>query len=55
MTRPLITHSSRLITPDIQRFLLQALAWNIAFFGLLRLTWIEEHVVGAIVEFQTTR
>ena len=54
MTRPLITHSSRLITPDIQRFLLQALAWNIAFFGLLRLTWIEEHVVGAIVEFQTT-
>ena len=54
MTRPLVTNSSRLITPDIQRFLLQALAWNIAFFGLLRLTWIEEHVVGAIVEFQTT-
>ena len=34
------------------RFLLYALGWNIALFGLLRLGWIEEHLIDGLIAFQ---
>src|SRR4051812_4939370 len=40
-------------SPDAAgRFLVRALLWNVALFGLLRLGWIEAHVVPALIEFQ---
>ena len=34
------------------RFILYALGWNIALFGLLRLPWIEEHLIDGLIAFQ---
>ena len=34
-------------------FLVQATLWIVGLFGLLRLPWVEDHVVGALIAFQT--
>lgn len=51
-----MTHRAAVISgpapPDVRRFLIQVLVWNVGLFGLLRLPWIEQHAVGALIEFQ---
>lgn len=43
-----------ILTPPVGRFLMQAAVWNIALFGAIRLAWIDQHVIGRLVEFQKT-
>ena len=33
-------------------FLLQSALWSIALFGVIRLPWMDQHVIGALVAFQ---
>ena len=33
-------------------FLIQALFWNVVLFGLIRLSWMDRHFIGSLVEFQ---
>lgn len=35
------------------RFLVEATAWIVGLIGLIRLPWVAEHFVGALVSFQT--
>jgi len=39
---------------DSTRFLIQATLWIVGLFALLRLPWVTDHVVGALIAFQTT-
>jgi S-adenosylmethionine decarboxylase len=36
----------------VRAFLVQAVFWNLALFSFIRLAWIDQHLVGALVEFQ---
>lgn len=36
------------------RFLAEATAWIVGLVGLIRLPWVAEHFIGALVTFQTT-
>jgi len=36
------------------RFLRDATLWNIALFALIRLPWVADHVIDALIRFQTT-
>jgi S-adenosylmethionine decarboxylase len=38
----------------IRTFLTKAVLWNVALFGLLRLPWIADPIVGAAIRFQTS-
>jgi S-adenosylmethionine decarboxylase len=40
------------LTPPVRAFLVQAVVWNLVLFAILRLAWVDQHVVGALVEFQ---
>jgi S-adenosylmethionine decarboxylase len=40
------------LTPPVRSFLVQAVLWNFVFFAILRLAWVDQHVVGALVAFQ---
>lgn len=40
------------LPPSVRTFLVQALFWNVVLFGLVRLAWVDAHLVGALVEFQ---
>ena len=42
------------VTPA-RAFLIQALFWNVALFGLIRLSWMDRHFIGSLVEFQKSR
>jgi S-adenosylmethionine decarboxylase len=33
-------------------FLVQAVLWNVALFGLIRLSWFDQHFIGALISFQ---
>jgi S-adenosylmethionine decarboxylase len=35
-------------------FVIQAAIWNLALFALIRLSWIDQHLIGALVSFQKT-
>jgi S-adenosylmethionine decarboxylase len=35
-------------------FLMQAVLWNLVLFGLIRLAWVDQHVIGALISFQTS-
>lgn len=39
---------------SVVRFLRDAMLWNVALFGLIRLPWVTEHVIDALIGFQTT-
>lgn len=38
--------------PRIGAFLAQGLFWNVALFGLLRLAWVDRHVIASLIGFQ---
>src|SRR5262245_12081456 len=44
--------SAALAEPRIGAFLLQGLFWNVALFGLIRLTWVDRHLISSLVGFQ---
>ena len=39
---------------SILRFLRDAMLWNIALFAVIRLPWVTDRVIGALIDFQTT-
>ena len=39
---------------SIRGFLVQAVLWNIALFALIRLTWVDQHLIAALISFQKT-
>lgn len=41
-----------LAEPRIGAFLLQGLFWNVMLFALIRLTWVDRHVVSSLIGFQ---
>ena len=38
--------------PRVRSFLFQGVLWNIVFFGLIRLAWVDRHFTQALVAFQ---
>ena len=36
------------------RFLRDAMLWNIALFALIRMPWVADHLIDALIRFQTT-
>jgi hypothetical protein len=43
-----------LAQPRIGAFLLQGLFWNVALFALIRLTWVDRHIVSGLIGVQQT-
>src|SRR5262245_61852404 len=41
-----------LAEPRIGAFLLQGLFWNVMLFGLIRLTWVDRHIISSLIGFQ---
>lgn len=39
---------------SIRGFLIQAVLWNIALFALIRLSWVDQHLIAALISFQKT-
>ena len=38
----------------VRSFVLQGAFWTLALFSILRLAWVDRHLIGALVEFQRT-
>jgi S-adenosylmethionine decarboxylase len=51
MTRPASSRGA--FSAPSTLFLVQATIWIVGLFGLLRLPWVTDHVVGALIVFQT--
>jgi S-adenosylmethionine decarboxylase len=51
MTRPAPSRGA--VPAPSTVFLVQATLWIVGLFGLLRLPWVTDHVVGALIVFQT--
>src|SRR5262245_1473070 len=41
-------------SPSIRAFLTKAVLWNVALFGMLRLSWIGDPIAAAAIAFQTS-
>ena len=40
------------VAPRVGRFLIHAALWNVVLFGVIRLPWVDRHIVGALVDVQ---
>jgi exosortase/archaeosortase family protein len=43
-----------LAVASVRTFLASAILWNIGLVGLLRWPWVADHVIGALIHFQTS-
>jgi len=45
---------ARLAVASVRTFIASAILWNIGLLGLIKWPWVAEHVIGALIHFQTS-